>query len=165
MDIPAEHAAKAAELHSALVEKAAESDESLMELFFANESLSEEEMRKGIAKGIVTRGMFPVFCISAKQNIGVDQLMEFIVNEAPSITDMPAPVNSKGNEVKPNPSGPASVYVFKSSIEEHIGEIHYFRVYSGKITENLDVVNSNNSTKERLSQLYIMCRKEQNQGT
>ena len=103
--------------------------------------------------------MFPVFCISAKHNIGVDQLLEFIVNEAPSITDMPAPLNSKGNEVKPNPAGPASVYVFKSSIEEHIGEIHYFRVYSGKITENLDVINSNNNTKERLSQLYISAGK------
>ena len=150
---------RAAELHSALVEKAAESDESLMELFFSNDTLTEDEIRKGIAKGILTRGMFPVFCISAKNNIGVDSLMEFIVNEAPSITDMPAPVNSKGNEVKPNPAGPASVYVFKSSIEEHIGEINYFRVYSGKITENLDVINSNNSTKERLSQLYVCAGK------
>ncbi len=159
VDIPAEHSEKAAEMHSALVEKAAESDESLMELFFSNDTLTEEEIRKGITRGIITRGMFPVFCLSAKYNIGVDQLMEFIVNEAPSITDMPAPVNSKGNEVKPNPAGPASVYVFKSSIEEHIGEIHYFRVYSGKITENLDVVNFNNNTKERLSQLYICAGK------
>jgi elongation factor G len=158
-DIPADHAAKAAELHSALVEKAAESDEALMELFFSNDTLTEEEIRKGIAKGIITRGMFPVFCLSSKNNIGIDRLLEFIVNEAPSIADMPAPVNSKGDEVKPNPSGSASVYVFKSSIEEHIGEINYFRVYSGKVTENLDVINSNNSTKERLSQLYICAGK------
>jgi elongation factor G len=155
LDIPADQAAKAAELHSALVEKAAESDEALMELFFTNDDLSEEELNKGISKGILTRGMFPVLCLSAKNNIGVDRLMDFILTEAPSLADMPAPVNSKGNEVKPNPAGPASVYVFKSSIEEHIGEIHYFRVYSGKITENLDVVNSNNGTKERLSQLYV----------
>ena len=128
---------------AALVEKAAESDESLMELFFSNDTLSEDEIKKGIAKGILTRGMFPVFCASQpKHNIGVDRLMEFIATEAPSISDMPAPVNSKGNEVKPNPAGPASVYVFKSSIEEHIGEINYFRVYSGKITENLDVINT-----------------------
>jgi elongation factor G len=159
VDIPADQAGKAAELHSALVEKAAESDESLMELFFANDSLSEEEIRKGIVKGLLTRGMFPVFCVSAKHNIGIDILMEFIVNEAPTIADMPAPKNSKGNEVKPNPSGPASVYVFKSSIEEHIGEINYFRVYSGRITENLDVINSNNGSKERLSQLYICAGK------
>jgi elongation factor G len=159
LDIPAEHGIRAEELHSALVEKAAESDESLMELFFSKDSLSEEEIRKGIAKGILTRGMFPVLCVSAKNNIGVDTLLEFIINEAPSIADMPAKVNSKGNEVKPNPSGPASVYVFKSSIEEHIGEINYFRVYSGKITENIDVVNSNNSSKERLSQLYVCAGK------
>ncbi len=159
LEIPADQADRAAELHSLLVEKAAESDESLMELFFANDTLSEEEIKKGIRKGIITRGMLPIFCISAKNNIGVDDLMEFIVNDAPSISDMPAPVNSKGVEVKPNPAGPASVYVFKSAIEEHIGEINYFRVYSGKITENLDVVNSNNGTKERLSQIYLCAGK------
>jgi elongation factor G len=159
VDIPADQAAKAANLHSALVEKAAESDESLMESFFSNDSLTEDEIKKGIAKGILTRGMFPVLCISAKHNIGIDRLLEFITTEAPSISDMPAPVNSKGEEVKPNPTGPASVYVFKSSIEEHIGEINYFRVYSGKITENLDVINTNNGTKERLAQLYISAGK------
>ena len=159
LDIPADQAEKAAGLHNALVEKAAESDESLMELFFSNDTLTEQEVRKGIAKGILTGGMYPVFCISAKNNIGVDSLMEFIVNEAPSITDMPAPKNSKGQVVKADPAGPASLYVFKSSIEEHIGEINYFRVYSGKITENLDVVNSNNGTKERLSQLYVCAGK------
>jgi elongation factor G len=159
VDIPADQAAKAAELHSALVEKAAESDEALMELFFTNDNLTEDELRKGIAKGILTRGMFPVLCLSSKTNIGVDRLLEFIIDEAPSIADMPAPVNSKGNEVKPNPAGPASVYVFKSAIEEHIGEVNYFRVYSGKITENLDVINTSNNTKERLSQLYVSAGK------
>jgi elongation factor G len=159
VDIPADQKDKAEELHNALVEKAAESDEALMEVFFANNTLTETEIRKGIAKGILTRGTFPVFCISAKNNIGIDCLMDFIISEAPSITDMPVPKNSKGNEVKPNTAGPASVYVFKSSIEEHIGEINYFRVYSGKITENLDVINSNNSTKERLSQLYVCAGK------
>jgi len=158
-DIPADQLQRAEELHAELVEKAAESDEALMESYFSNDTLTEEEIRKGIAKGIVTRGMFPVFCVSAKNNIGVDQLLDFIASEAPSITDMPPVVNSKGKEVKPDPSGPASVYVFKSSIEEHIGEINYFRVYSGKITENLDVVNSNNSTRERLSQLYVCAGK------
>jgi elongation factor G len=159
LDIPADQAEKAASLHASLVEKAAESDESLMELFFTNDTLTEDEIKKGIAKGIRTRGMFPILCVSSKANIGVDRLMEFIVNEAPSIADMPAQVNNKGNEIKPNPAGPASVYVFKSSIEEHIGEINYFRVFSGKITENLDVVNTNNGSKERLAQLYVSAGK------
>jgi elongation factor G len=158
-DIPADQAAKAAELHGALVEKAAESDEALMELFFSNDTLTEDEIKKGIAKGIISRGLFPVLCVSSKNNTGVDRLMEFIVSMAPSLTDMPVKVNSKGEQVKPNPAGPASVYVFKSSIEEHIGEINYFRVYSGKISENLDVINSNNGSKERLSQLYVCAGK------
>jgi len=158
-DIPADQADRAAELHNALVEKAAESDESLMESYFANDSLTEPEIRKGITKGIISGGMLPIFCISAKNNTGVDSLMEFIVNEAPSITDMPAPKNSKGQMVKADPSGLVSLYIFKSSIEEHIGEINYFRVYSGKVTENLDVINTNNGTKERLSQLYVCAGK------
>jgi len=155
LDIPAEHKARAEELYTQLVEKAAESDESLMELFFSNDSLSEDEIRKGIAKSLIARSMFPVFCISAKNNIGVDELLEFIASEAPLITDMPGPVNSKGEEVKPDPSGPSSAFVFKTSIEEHIGEINYFRVYSGKITENIDLINTSNSTKERLSQIFV----------
>jgi elongation factor G len=159
LEIPADQAARAAELHGALVEKAAESDEALMELFFSNDTLSEEEIKKGISKGIAARGLFPVLCISAKNNTGVDRLLEFIASMAPSLADMPAKLNTKGDAVKPNPAGPASVYIFKSSIEEHIGEINYFRVFSGKITENLDVVNSNNGSKERLSQLYVCAGK------
>jgi elongation factor G len=159
LDIPADQADKAAELHGALVEKAAESDESLMELFFTNDTLTEDEIKKGISKGIAARGLFPVLCVSAKNNIGVDRLLEFIATTAPSLADMPARMNTKGEAIKPNPAGPASVYIFKSSIEEHIGEINYFRVFSGKITENLDVVNSNNGSKERLSQLYVCAGK------
>ncbi|MDR2887628.1 MAG: elongation factor G [Bacteroidales bacterium] len=159
LDIPADQADRAAELHSALVEKAAESDESLMESFFTNDSLSEEEIKTGLAKGLAKCGLFPVMCCSAKNNIGVDRVMEFIVNEAPSITDMPAIKNAKGEEIKPDPAGPVSVYVFKSAIEEHIGEINYFRIYSGKLTENLDVINTSNGGKERLSQLYVSAGK------
>jgi len=159
LDIPADQADKAAELHSALIEKAAESDEGLMEAFFTNDTLTEEEIRKGIAKGLIKRGLFPVLCCSAKSNVGIDRIMEFIVNEAPSLADMPVIKNSKGEEIKPNTAGPASVYIFKSAIEEHIGEINYFKIYSGKLTENLDVINTSNGSKERLSQLYVSAGK------
>ncbi|HEX2967796.1 MAG TPA: elongation factor G [Bacteroidales bacterium] len=159
VDIPADQAGKASELHSALVEKAAESDEALMELFFANDSLSEDEIKKGIAKGIATRGLFPVLCTSAKNNIGVDRLLEFITSSAPSLGDLPVIKNNKGAEVKPDQKGPASVYIFKTAIEEHIGEVNFFRVFSGTVSENLDVVNANNGTKERLSQLNVTAGK------
>lgn len=154
VEIPAEHLDRANDLHNALVEKAAESDEKLMEIFFEAETLTEEQIREGLAKGVASRGLFPVLCVSAKLNMGVDRLLEFITLVAPKVTEVPAPVNNKGVEIKPLPNGPASVFVFKSSMEEHIGEINYFKVMSGKITENLDVVNSSNGAKERLAQIF-----------
>ncbi len=159
LDIPSEHADRAAELQSELIEKAAENDESLMEIFFENDTLTEEEMKSGIKIGLVQRGIFPVFCSAAKSNKGVDRLTEFICNVAPVTAEMPEWTTEDGKAVKCNPDGPASLFVFKSSMEEHIGEINYFKVISGKITENLDVVNANNSTKERLSQLYVSAGK------
>jgi len=157
--IPAEHLDRAEELHSALIEKAAESDETLMETFFANDTLTEDEIGKGLHAGLLKRGIFPVLCISAKNNIGVDRLMEFINISAPSPSEMPAPKNSKGTEIKCDAAGPASAFVFKASHEEHIGEINYFRVMSGKISENLDVVNGNNGGKERLAQIFVCAGK------
>ncbi len=158
-DIPDQHKERAEELFSALVEKAAESEESLMEIFFENETLTEEEMQRGLVAGIAQRGIFPVFVTSAKNNFGVDRVMEFITQAGPKVTDLPAPVNNDGDEVKPDPSGPASVFIFKSAMEEHIGEINYFRVMSGKVTENLDVINSMNSGKERLAQIFTCAGK------
>ncbi|MEA1888117.1 MAG: elongation factor G [Bacteroidota bacterium] len=155
VDISAEHADRAAELQAELIEKAAENDESLMEIFFENDTLTEEEMKSGIKTGLIQRGIFPVFCSSAKNNIGVDRLTEFICNVVPAATEMPEWTTEDGKKVKCDPEGPASLFVFKSSHEEHIGEINFFKVVTGKITENLDVVNASNSTKERLSQLYI----------
>ena len=137
-----------------------------MELFFTNDTLTEEEIKKGIAKGIRTRGLFPVLCVSAKNNIGVDRLMEFIVSmKLLQLQICQLRLTAKEMKLKPNPAGPASVYVFKSSIEEHIGEINYFRVYSGKVTENLDVVNSNNGTKERLVTAYMSVPEKTGQGS
>ncbi|HUT63004.1 MAG TPA: GTP-binding protein, partial [Anaerolineae bacterium] len=158
-DIPAEYSDRAAEMQSELIEKAAENDESLMEIFFENDTLTEDEMKSGIKIGLVQRGIFPVFCSAAKNNIGVDRLTEFICNVAPAAADLPEWTTEDGKEVKCDVSGPASLFVFKSSMEEHIGEINFFKVISGKITENLDVVNANNSTKERLSQLYVSAGK------
>jgi len=159
VDIPSEHADRAAELQSELIEKAAENDESLMEIFFENDTLTEDEMRSGIKTGLVQRGIFPVFCSAAKSNVGVDRISEFICNVAPATGDLPEWTTEDGKEVKNDPDGPASLFVFKSSMEDHIGEINYFKVISGKVTENLDVVNASNGTKERLSQLYVSAGK------
>ncbi len=160
LDIPEEHKDRAEELHNELVEKAAENDEGLMELFFENDSLTENEMRKGIRLGLIERGIFPVFCASAKNDMGVARVMEFVVNALPAPNDIPSPVNSKGDEVKCDSSGPSSLFVFKTSIEEHIGEVNYFKVMSGSIAEGNDLINITTSNKERISQIYVSAGKK-----
>jgi len=154
-DIPDEIKDKAEELHNELVEKAAENDEGLMELFFEKESLNEEEMLKGIREGLLTRSLMPVFCTSAKKNVGTDRLMEFIVNAVPAPDEMPASVNSEGEKIPCNPKGPTSLFVFKTAIEEHIGEINFFKVMSGEVTEGMDLINTSVSAKERINQIFV----------
>jgi elongation factor G len=159
LDIPASEKEKAEELHNALVEMAAENEESLMELYFEQGSLSEDEIRKGMRLGIVQRDLFPVFCVCAKKNIGVSRLMEFIVNVGPSPNCMPQKPIVAGKEVKLSETDAPALFVFKTSVESHVGEITYFKVMSGKIAEGTDLTNTNNSSKERLSQLFVSAGK------
>ena len=116
-DIPAEEMDKAMEMHKALVEAAAENEEELMEKFFEQESLSEDEMREGIRMGLANRGIFPVFCVCAGKDMGVRRLMEFLGNVVPFVSDMPKVVNTEGKEVAPDSNGPSSLYFFKTSVE------------------------------------------------
>jgi len=160
LDIPAGEMSKAENLQSVLVEKAAESDELLMEAFFENGSLSEEQLEKGLKAGIISRGLFPVFCISAKQNKGVGRLMEFICSSVPAPDEMPAKKTTAGKELRCNAADPTSLQVVKVSVEEHLGEIAFFKVYGGEITEAMDLINSTNSGKERISQLLIIAGKK-----
>ncbi|GAP71037.1 protein containing small GTP-binding protein domain [Bacteroidales bacterium 6E] len=159
LDIPASEMDKAEDLHNALVEMAAENEESLMELYFEQGSLSEEEIRKGMRLGIVQRDLFPVFCVCAKKNIGVSRLMEFIVNVGPSPNCRPQRPVVAGKEVTLSETEAPSMFVFKTSVESHVGEITYFKVMSGKITEGTDLTNTNNSSKERFSQLFVSAGK------
>ena len=159
VEIPSEYKEQADSLKNELVEKAAENDENLMELFFENDTLTEDEMRKGINEGLMQRGIFPVFCVSAKKDMGVARLMEFITNVAPS-PNQTSPVKTvDGKEVKCDASGPASMFVFKSSVEPHIGEVNFFKVMSGEIKESADLVNSKTQNKERISQLFASAGK------
>ncbi len=153
-DIPESEKDRAEELRGELIEKAAENDESLMETFFENDTLTEEEMRAGITSGLLNRGMFPVFVISAEKNMGVGRLMEFITNAVPSTNQFPAPKTTDGNEVPCDASAPASVFVFKSTLESHIGEINFFKVMSGAVEEGMDLTNATTRNKERFSQLF-----------
>lgn len=154
LDIPEELKSKADDLHNALVEAAAENDESLMEKYFEQGSLSEDEMRLGIRKGLINRDIFPLFCISAGRDMGIQRLMEFLNNVVPFVDDMPKPVTLDGKEVAPDSTKQASLFVFKTSIEPHIGEVSYFKVMSGKVHEGDDLVNVSRGSKERINQLF-----------
>ena len=156
-DIPAEEMERAEELHSQLVEAAAENDETLMEKFFDQGHLSEDELREGIRKGLITRSIFPVFCVSAIKDMGVRRMMEFLGNCVPFVDEMPAPVDTEGNEVKPDSNGPLSLFMFKTTVEPHIGEVQYFKVMSGSLTTGVDLDNVNRGTKERIAQIYCVC--------
>lgn len=154
-DIPDEEMEKAGELHRALVEAAAENDDSLMEKFFEDEnSLTEDELRLGIRKGLINRDIFPVFCVDAAKDMGVQRLMEFLGNVVPFVSDMPAYRNTRGEEVPADSNGPESLYFFKTGMEPHIGEVSYFKVMSGKVKAGDDLTNADRGSKERLGQLY-----------
>ena len=159
LEIPDSEKDRAEELHNELVEMAAENEESLMELYFDKGSPSEDEMRQGMKLGMQQRGLFPVFCTCAKKNIGVARLMEFIVNIAPTPVERPMRPVASGKEHKMNESAEPSLFVFKTAVEPHVGEITYFKVMSGKITEGLDLINTKTGNKERLSQVFVSAGK------
>ena len=154
-DIPAEEQERAMELHKALVEAAAENDEALMEKFFEEEQLTEDEMREGIRKGMITRSIFPIFCVCASKNMGVGRLMEFLGNVVPFVDEMPPVHCTRGEEVPVDADGPTSLYFFKTGIEPHIGEVQYFKVMSGKVREGDDLSNADRGSKERMAQLFV----------
>ncbi len=154
-DIPAEEMDKAMELHKTLVEAAAENDETLMEKFFEEETLTEDEMREGIRKGLVTRSIFPVFCVCAAKDMGVRRLMEFLGNVVPFVSEMPKLHNTRGEEITPDSEGPESVYFFKTGMEPHIGEVSYFKVMSGSVKPGDDLTNADRGSRERLGQIYV----------
>ena len=153
-DIPDSEKEKAMELHKALVEAAAENDETLMEKFFETETLTEDELREGIRKGLVTRSIFPVFCVCAGKDMGVRRLMEFLGNVVPFVDEMPKVHNTRGEEIPVDANGPESLYFFKTGVEPHIGEVQYFKVMSGSVKPGDDLTNSDRGSKERLGQIF-----------
>lgn len=154
-DIPAEEMERAMEMHKALVEAAAENDETLMEKFFEEETLTEDEMREGIRKGLVTRSIFPVFCVCAGKDMGVRRLMEFLGNVVPFVDEMPKVHNTRGEEITTTTDAPTSLYFFKTGVEPHIGEVCYFKVMSGSVKTGDELTNADRGSKERLGQIYV----------
>ncbi len=143
--------------YRALVEAAAENDETLMEKFFDEKPLTEDELRLGIRKGLIDNSIYPLFCVSAEKDMGVRRMMEFLGNVVPFTDDMPPVKDSAGDEVKPDPNGPLSLFFFKTTIEPHIGEVSYFKVMSGTLRSGVDLENVTRGGKERIAQIFCVC--------
>ena len=159
LDIPESEMEKALALNQELVETAAEHDDALMELYFEKGSLTQDDIRSGLKIGVAKRKAMPVFCASGKKDIGTKRLMEFIINVAPGPTVAPAFPTVDGDEVAADETAPTALFVFKSQIEGHIGEINYFRVVRGKLTEGMELVNSRTGNKEKLTQIFAVAGK------
>lgn len=164
LDIPDALKDQAEEYHQELAEMAAENDENLMEIFFDKGVLTEDEIRKGLSIGLTQCEIMPLFCLSAKKNIGVKRLMEFIINVAPS-PDKSVQKLKDGEVVPCEASGQTSLFIYKMAVEQHLGEVSYFRVMSGKLTEGMDLINHENGSKERISAIYAAAGKKREKLT
>lgn len=159
LDIPEGEKSRAEELQGALIEELAANDEKLMETFFDKGTLTEKEMLDGLKLGLKKRGVFPVLCVNGKHNMGVDRLLEFITQAVPAPNEVPPVKTKEGKEINCNVSDPATAFVFKTYIEPHLGEMTFFRIYAGEITEAMEMINPIRSSKERMSQLFVVCGK------
>ena len=158
LEIPADRLEEAEELRSALIERAAEYDDTLMETFFEQGSLSEDEIRKGLGVGIREGKVMPVFCLSAKKDIGVKRLMEFTIRTAASPAERKC-VTKDEKVIECKQEAPVSLFIYKTAVEPHLGEVAYFKVMSGELTEGVDLVNPETGDKERISAIYAVAGK------
>lgn len=156
LPIPAEEKERAAQLHNELVESIASNDEGLMEKYFEQGELSEDEMKNGLHASMIKHDIFPVFCTAAEKNMGVGRVMSYIDNVCPSANEMPPQKTLAGKELTCDPNGPACIFVFKTIIEPHIGELSLFKVYSGTIKPGTELVNENTGVTEKLNQLLLI---------
>lgn len=164
-EIPEEFKDKAREYHQQFVENIAEEEESLMEKFFEGGDLSEDDIKYGLKLGMKERLIFPVFCTAAGKGIGVRPLLDFIADYTESPLDRHSEVCRKPHsedmvEFTPKAEGEPTIFMFKTVSEKNIGELSFFRVYSGKVHPGLDLVNEATGKTERLSQMFSMNGKD-----
>jgi elongation factor G len=162
LPIPDSEKERADALHNELVEKAAENDEGLMEQYFEKGTLDEDEMRQGLKIGMMKHQVFPVFCLSAKKDMGSGRMMGFIDNVAPSAIEMPAEVTETGQEVPCDPTAPTRLFVFKTLVEPRLGRLSFFKVLAGEVAIGMELQNEKTNTVERIGQLFITDGKNRN---
>lgn len=164
LEIPAEHLEEAEALRQELIERAAEYDDTLMETFFEAGVLTEDEIRKGLGIGCRAGDVYPVFCLSAKKDIGVKRLMEFTIKVAASPAEHKA-LTKDGREIECKQDAPTSLFIYKTAVEPHLGEVAYFKVMSGELTEGMDLENPETGDKERITTIYAVAGKKKERVT
>lgn len=156
MPIPEEEKAKAEQLHRELIEAIASNDESLMEKYFDKGELDEDEMKEGLKKAMIRHDLFPLFCLSASRNMGSGRIMGFIDNVCPSANEMPAQKTIRGESLPCEPGGPACIFIYKTISEPHVGELSFFKVYSGTIKVGMELENESTGVTEKINQLFLV---------
>lgn len=155
-EIPASEKERSELLHKELIEAIASNDETLMERYFDQGSLDEDEMKIGLKNAMIHHDLFPVFCLSAEKNIGSGRLMSFIDNVCPSAHEMkPQPITA-GGLLECNVSGPTCVFVYKTVSEPHVGDLSFFKVYSGVVKSGMELMNENTGVSEKFTQLFVV---------
>lgn len=164
LEIPAELKDQADELRQALIDRAAEYDDTLMEKYFETGELSEDEIRQGLGIGIRQGEVYPVFCLSAKKDIGVKRLMQFTIRVAASPAEKKA-LTKDGKEIECKQDAPTTLFIYKTAVEQHLGEVAYFKVMSGELTEGMDLENPETGDRERISAIYAVAGKKKEKVT
>jgi elongation factor G len=156
LPIPDDEKNKADELHKELIEAIASNDETLMEKYFDKGELEEDEMKMGMKKAMISHDIFPLFCLSAERNMGSGRLMGFIDNVCPSANEMPAQTTKKGDKLTCDANGPACIFIYKTVSEPHVGELSFFKVYSGTVRSSIELENETTGVTEKLTQLFLV---------
>ncbi|MGN1212380.1 MAG: GTP-binding protein, partial [Candidatus Cryptobacteroides sp.] len=164
LEIPADQMDEAEALRQELIERAAEYDDTLMEKFFDAGVLTEDEIRKGLGIGCRAGDVLPVFCLSAKKDIGVKRLMEFTIKVAASPAEHKA-ITKDGKEIECKQDAPTTLFIYKTAVEQHLGEVAYFKVMSGELTEGMDLENPETGDKERITTIYAVAGKKKEKVT
>jgi elongation factor G len=156
LPIPDEERSRADELHKELIEAVASNDETLMEKYFDKGELDEDEMKTGLKKAMINHDLFPLFCLSAHRNMGSGRIMGFIDNVCPSANEMPPQTTKNGRQLPCEAGGPACIFIFKTISEPHVGDMSYFKVYSGTVQGGMELENESTGVTEKLNQLFLV---------
>jgi len=154
--IPDDEKEKADQLHRELVEAIASNDEALMEKYFDRGELDEDEMKEGLKKAMINHDIFPLFCLSAERNMGSGRLMGFIDNVCPSANEMPPQKTIEGENLPCDANGPACIFIYKTISEAHVGDLSFFKVFSGTVKSGMELVNESNGVTEKINQMFLM---------